>query len=163
MAALPALYGKNAIIRYGSTLELEADSYRLNVSAPTVDTTNITIYNTLKGLGSRPNNALTPTLTSLAGDQQKRFEEFGTPQQMTFGGIRRGKIDLSGICSTQDKCPHIGNYVRILLTHSNAFGNTGVITVIAIVVDFNINQSVKDYMRWTLSADTTGDFDITQS
>ena len=163
MAALPALYGKNAIIRYGSTLELEADSYRLNVSAPTVDTTNITIYSGNIGPVSRSVNPLNPTLESLVGDQRKRFAEFGTPQQMTYGGIRRGKIDLSGICSTQNKCPHIGNYVRILLTHSNAFGNTGVITVVAIVTDFNINQSVKDYMRWTLSADTTGDFDITQS
>lgn len=160
MAALPALYGKYAIVRYGSTLELEADSYRLNISAPTVDTTNITIYSEARKM-ERPVNPLKPELTSLAGDKN-RFGEFGAPQQMTFGGIRRGKIDLSGICSIQANCPHIGNYARILLTHPAQFGATGTLTCNVIVTDFNINQTVRDYMRWTLSADTTEDFDVTQ-
>jgi len=163
-APLIALYGRNARLIYGATLELEADSFSLTVDAPTVDTTNISIYG---GQIDWPYdqvrlNPLVPLMASIPGDK-RRFMEFGTPGQVTFGGVRRGKVSLTGICTVQASTPHVGNYVRILLSHSAIYGTAGVVTVPAIVSQFTIEQNVRGYMRWSCSADTQGDFDITQT
>lgn len=162
-APLVALYGRNARLVYGSTLELEADSYSLQIDAPTVDTTNISIYNNLvdwpyESARLNPNN---PAVTSLAGDKL-RFMEFGTPGQVTFGGVRRAKVSLTGICTAQTSTPHVGNYVKILLTHLALYGTSGTITVPAIISQFTIEQTVRGYMKWSCSADSQGDFDVTQ-
>lgn len=159
---LPAFYGRNAILKYGTTLQLEVDTYRLSISAPLVDTTNISVY---EGKVDWPydqarTNPLIPTMTDLAGTK-RRYMEFGTPGQVTFGGLRRGKVSLNGICNVQEHTPHIGNFARLLLTHDSSFGTFGVITIYVIVSDFSIEQQVKDYMRWTMEAETNGDFDIT--
>jgi hypothetical protein len=69
---------------------------------------------------------------------------------------------MTGICTVQSSTPHIGNYVRILLSHPASFGTAGVVTVPAIVSQFTIEQTVRGYMRWSCSADSTGDFDVTQ-
>lgn len=162
-APLVALYGRNARLVYGSTLELEADSYSLQVDAPTVDTTNISIY------GGQVNwpieqariNPLIPVMTSLVGDK-RRFMDYGTPGQVTFGGVRRAKVSLTGICTAQTSTPHVGNYVKILLTHLALYGTSGTITVPAIISQFTIEQTVRGYMKWSCSADSQGDFDVTQ-
>lgn len=162
-APLAALYGRNARLVYGTSLELEADSYTLQIDAPTVDTTNISIYQEQVDwpIQLARLTPLIPTMTNLAG-QKRRYMEFGTPQQVTFGGMRRAKISMTGICTYEYATPHTGNYVRILLTHGVAFGTSGVVTVPAIISQFTIDQNVKGYMKWSCSADSTGDFDITQ-
>lgn len=160
---LPALYGRNARLIYGTTLELEADTYSLQIDAPTVETTNISIYQSQVDwpIEQARLTPLIPTMISLAG-QKRRYMEFGTPGQVTYGGMRRAKISMTGICTYQESTPHVGNYVRILLTHSAAFGTFGVVTVPAIISQFTLDQSVRGYMKWSCSADSNGDFDITQ-
>ena len=162
-APLVALYGRNARLVYGTTLELEADSYSLVIDAPTIDTTNISVYG---GQVDWPIELarltpLVPVMTGLAGDK-RRFMDYGTPQQVTYGGVRRGRVSLTGICTSQTSTPHVGNYVRLLLSHAASLGSAGVVTVPAIVSQFTIEQTVRGYMRWSCSADSTGDFDVTQ-
>ena len=163
MNPLPALYGNVAKLVYGIERQLECDSYQLTVTAPTVEITNISIYGGLTGWpsGGARLTPFIPVMDDLVGSQ-RRYMEFGTPQQLAFGGIRRGKVSLTGICTFQSSTPHVGNYVRILLTHAVALGYTGVITVPSIVTEFTINQNVNGYMRWTCLADSQGDFDLTQ-
>jgi len=162
-APLVALYGRNARLIYGTSLELEADSYSLQVDAPTVEITNISIYQNQVDwpIEQARLTPLIPTMISLAG-QKRRYMEFGTPGQVAFGGMRRAKISLTGICTYQESTPHVGNYVRILLSHGAAFGTFGTVTVPAIISQFSLEQNVKGYMRWSCSADSNGDFDITQ-
>jgi hypothetical protein len=163
MAPQAALYGRNARLIYGLSLQIEADSYSLQVSAPTVDTTNISIYG---GQIDWPYdqvrlNPLVPLMAPIPGDK-RRFMEFGTPGQVTFGGVRRAKVTLSGICTAESRTPHVGNFVRILLTHDAIYGSNGIVTIPAIITDFTLEQSVRGYMRWNCAGESTGDFDVTQ-
>ena len=88
--------------------------------------------------------------------------EFGTPGIVTFGGVRRAKVSLNGFCTAESHTPHVGNYVRILLTHSNIYGSNGSVTIPAIITEFTIEQTVRGYMKWTCIGESTGDFDVTQ-
>lgn len=162
-APIPALYGRNARLVYGTSLEIDADSYSMQIDAPTIDTTNISIYNNQVDWPTEQARLtpLIPTMISLAG-QKRRYMEFGTPGQVTYGGVRRAKISMSGFCTTQESTPHVGNYVRILLSHSALLGGFGVVTVPAIISQFTIEQNVRGYMRWSCAAESNGDFDITQ-
>lgn len=158
-----ALYGRNAILIYGGSLQIEADSYSLQISAPVVDTTNISVYGGQIGwpydqVRLNPN---IPLMAPIPGDK-RRFMEFGTPGGITFGGVRRAKVSLTGICTMESHTPHVGNYVRILLTHSNIYGGNGMVTVPAIITDFTLEQNIRGYMRCNCTGESTGDFDVTQ-
>jgi hypothetical protein len=175
MATPENLVGRLAVLEYGGdgdvvapVCQLHADTYQIQITSPTIDITNISIY-FKQGLTipwvPPVKDPKAPEMQQFADNLKKRYQQYGTPGQVVSSNLRRARISIGGFCYSQESTPHIGNHAYVVLTRRTQFnvGDTvGRVRIKGIVSDFSIDQTIRGAMKWSCQLDSDEDFDVTQ-
>lgn len=160
---MPALFeeqflGKYAVVEYGNRL-LNASSFSVNINAPTIDITNISVYEPLQV--RLPNRRNDPTGNLIPLDPQNKavyYANAGAPAQTIFGGKRTYKLNVSGFVYLgfgTTYLPTIGDFVKIVITDDAPNPEQTIFELYCIVTDFTYSNDVRGYATWSMSADGT--------
>lgn len=174
--------GGAGLVYYGDVL-LFSDSWTVNMVMDTIDVTNISIYpnpNPLLPVDADgkngpqnlpfPQNQPDPQLPWKRKSNDnilRKAAQYGMGRLRLDGGLRLATITCSGLCATYDPdleinyMPRMGNYVYMQFTNQTGFPNKTIFNFpIVLVKEVSFEFSVKNYQRWTMIAEATGEFDI---
>lgn len=174
--------GANGLIMYGSTL-LFVDDYTVQLVSDTIDVTTIDVYTTngilpppvdSKGQTGDLNldfpenlpNTKFPYQNKSNNNLQRKQSQYGAARVNTHGGLRVANINCSGLCATynpdlkENYLPRINNYCYIQFSNIIDPAITLFNFPKVLIKEVNFSYNVKNYLRWTLSGISTGEFDV---
>jgi hypothetical protein len=174
--------GANGLIYYGSVL-LFVDNWSVSITSDTLDVTNISIYDTPNGLPNPfdqnndvgqlnqpfpknvPDTDL-PWKLKTNNNLGRKQAQYGAARLLIDSGLRVAKITCSGLCGKYDEdtgenvMPRINNYVHMQFSNSIEAAQTLFNFPTCIVTEVVFDWNVRNYQRWTMSATSTGEFDV---
>lgn len=176
--------GAHGLVYYGDTL-LYADKWTVQMASDTIDISNISVYketvllplpeDSLGQTGDQtqpfPDNQPDTNLpyqskAAAPNNLARKQSQYGTARLNLAGGMRQANITVSGICATYNEeeeenyLPRINNYVWLQFSNDLNINKTLFNFPKCVVKEVNWDFDVKGYMRWTLSAVSTGEFDV---
>jgi hypothetical protein len=174
--------GANGLIYYGDTL-LFVDDYQVQIVSDSIDITNISIYPSSNPLPP-PEDALgatgqlnlpfpdnlpdtdLPFQKKSTNDIPRKQTQYGAGRLNIDGGLRVANITCSGLCATYNEdfrenyIPRINNYCYIQFSNTINPDITVFNFPIVLIKEVSFSYNVKNYLRWTLTGITTGEFDV---
>lgn len=153
-----AFAGRYARVVYGAQT-IEATRWRLSLAGNVIDTTDLSVF---RGEVDQPfwlgrQNPVYPP--SGFYSQGYDFVHYGTPRLLTYGGIRQGSLELSGICTVDSRTPHLGTLVQILLSNSYTPG-FGDRVFTGLVGRFETANGVREFLSWSSTIESSDAFDV---
>ena len=160
----PDYSGKWARLRFGGSLLLPVDGVEFGSTCHLIKSCTTANYGNWKGpldvtYGPRqdPNNPDLITLPAATdADIAKRNAFLGVPVTRIWGGIREGKVSMTGFFYGGNRTPRLGNYAALLLYQKLDVAPQ---TIPVILNEVTYSRPVRGFLRFMASGETHGDFD----
>lgn len=161
--------GSKGLVYYGNTL-LFVDTWSVQMLTDVIDVSTIDIYDApvrLSNYDLQDNEIPVYEKFDAVNDIRYKQANYGTAREFISGGMRSATINCSGLCATGiaddpfgNYMPRINNLVYLQFTNSVTPEKTLFNFPYCIVKEINFEFSIKNYQRWNMVAQSTGEFDI---